>query len=147
MVTAQRPLAQCVHPLIAGIAQAIHQGPALCTSSRSCNNPALPTPLYSTWPLCLEFEINCNMSAAALPAQFVLNEEDMQKHIAVEISQLMREFSKKLNDSLLLVQDSGELDDFEKYREDVSKLMTIMYLDIMKPIHLCYPDLEPPGLS
>ncbi|NVD97300.1 hypothetical protein [Massilia sp. BJB1822] len=71
----------------------------------------------------------------------------MQKHIAVEINQLMLEFSKKLNDSLLLLRDSGEQDDFEKYREDAGKLMTIMYLDIMKPIHLCYPDLESPGLS
>ncbi|MBB3117020.1 hypothetical protein [Pseudoduganella violacea] len=71
----------------------------------------------------------------------------MQKHIAVEINKLMMEFSKKLNDSLILVQDGGEPDDFAKYREEVSKLMTIMYLDIMKPIHLCYPDLEPQGLK
>lgn len=71
----------------------------------------------------------------------------MQKEIAKEVNTLMLEFSARLNDSIRLVQQSSSKDEFENYREEVSKLMTIMYLDIMKPIHQRYPELEPDALK
>ncbi|MEV4779260.1 hypothetical protein [Burkholderia sp. LMU1-1-1.1] len=71
----------------------------------------------------------------------------MQKEIAKEVNTLMLEFSARLNDSIRLVQQGSSKDEFENYREEVSKLMTIMYLDIMKPIHQRYPELEPDALK
>lgn len=71
----------------------------------------------------------------------------MQKEIAKEVNTLMLEFSGRLNDSIRLVQQNCSKDEFENYREEVSKLMTIMYLDIMKPIHQRYPEFEPDALK
>lgn len=71
----------------------------------------------------------------------------MNKEISIEINELMLDFTKRLNDSLLSAKDACDHQEFEKYKDEVSKIMTIMYLDIMKPIHKMYPDTEPDSLK
>lgn len=71
----------------------------------------------------------------------------MNQEISAEISQLMIELHEKLNASIYRVRDSGSEEEFLKYRDDISKVMTIMYFDIMKPIYKEHPDLEPSQLK
>ena len=67
----------------------------------------------------------------------------MRKEIAQEMLSMLEAQSKELNNSLIRVQENCSKDEFEAYREEIGKIMGAMYLDIMKPIHRKYPELEP----
>lgn len=71
----------------------------------------------------------------------------MNKQIASEIVELMVEFGGRLNQSVILVQDSCPEDQLVCYRRAVGKLMGSMLLDIMNPIFDEYPELKPEQLE
>lgn len=70
----------------------------------------------------------------------------MKRESAKEINQLMMEFSKKLNNSIFLV-DKTNIQEYNQYRLAVGQIMGTMLLEIMNPIYKQYPDLEPKELK
>jgi hypothetical protein len=70
----------------------------------------------------------------------------MKRESAKEINQLMMEFSKKLNDSIFLV-DKTNIQEYNQYRLAIGQIMGTMLLEIMNPIYKQYPDLEPKELK
>ncbi len=66
---------------------------------------------------------------------------------AKAVSDLMVSIAAALNDSLREVQASESDADFRQYRDSVSKIMTIMLLEIMNPLYVEHPDLKPPDLN
>jgi hypothetical protein len=71
----------------------------------------------------------------------------MKRKVAENISQLMLEFSERLNESILLVQDEGNLEDTLYYKKVIAKIMGEMLIEILNPIYSEHPDLKPFGLK
>ena len=69
------------------------------------------------------------------------------KEVASEISKLMLALSAQLNGSLIRVQERCPASEFEAYRAVVGRLMGEMFLEVMQPIYLQHPELEPPELK
>lgn len=67
------------------------------------------------------------------------------KLIAIQINQLMMNYSKDLNKSLLDVQKNCDSFEFEAYRLAVGKILGEMLIEVMNPLYLEYPDLKPEG--
>jgi hypothetical protein len=67
--------------------------------------------------------------------------------VARQLSDLMVEFSHRLNASLVLVRDHGLPEEFHVYREAVAKIMTDMLCEIMNPLYARHPNLIPPGFK
>jgi hypothetical protein len=67
--------------------------------------------------------------------------------IARQVSDLMVEFSHRLNASLVLVRDHGSPEEFHVYRDAVSKIMTEMLIEVMNPLYARHPNLMPPGFK
>jgi hypothetical protein len=69
------------------------------------------------------------------------------EEVARQVSDLMVEFSRRLDDSIALVRDHGSPEEFHVYREAVAKILTDMLFDIMNPLYARHPNLKPPGLK
>ena len=67
------------------------------------------------------------------------------KRIAREISKLMIDYSGKINDSIILVQQKCDKEEFERYRDAVSYIMADMSTRVMYPLYLDHPELKPDG--
>lgn len=65
--------------------------------------------------------------------------------VAKEIGDLMLSIAHKLDESLLLVQNSCTPDEYEQYRNCVGGVLGAMF-DIVHGIYRKHPDLRPPGL-
>jgi hypothetical protein len=70
-----------------------------------------------------------------------------EKTIAVEISGLMLDVGRRLDESLIQVKERCSKDEFESYRLVVGHLMGEMLLEVLNPIYSKYPDLKPPELE
>ena len=70
----------------------------------------------------------------------------LDKEIASQVSELMLEYSAKLDQSLKTVMDNCSEQEFKSYRDAVGQLMGIMLLDVMNPIYKEHPDLKPEQL-
>ncbi len=55
----------------------------------------------------------------------------------------MRKCSAALNESVRLVRDTCPEPEFKAYRRAVGQIMGAIYVDIVRPIHCRFPDLEP----
>lgn len=71
----------------------------------------------------------------------------MDKKIASDVNKLLLEYAAKLDESLRVVMENCPTDEFNKYRDAVSQIMTTMLLDVMNPIYAEHPDLKPPALA
>ena len=69
------------------------------------------------------------------------------ERIAKQISDLMVEFSHRLNGSIALVKENCSKEEFEEYRTAVSKILVEILFQVMNPLYLRYPGLKPPGLK
>ena len=69
------------------------------------------------------------------------------KETASKINDLMLEFSKKLNESALLVQQDCPDPEFQNYKKAVGYIMGRMFMDVMRPIYKDHPDLKPEQLK
>ncbi len=65
--------------------------------------------------------------------------------IAKQISELMIDYSGKLNDSIILVKENCDREEFESYRSAVSYIMADMSTRVMYPVYLEHPELKPDG--
>ena len=70
----------------------------------------------------------------------------LNKEIADQISELMLEYSAKLDQSLKTVMDTCSEQEFKQYRDAVGQLLGIMLMDVMNPIYIEHPDLKPAQL-
>ncbi len=71
----------------------------------------------------------------------------MDDAIAKEVSNLMLEYSAKLNQSVALVQNHCTEEEFEKYRTAIGIVMGYMFTEIMRPLYDEHPALTPPSLA
>ena len=71
----------------------------------------------------------------------------MDKKLAKRISEIMQDITGQLDISIRLVMDNTDnAQDFQKYRRLVGKLMGEIFAEILQPIYDQYPDLTPAGL-
>ena len=67
--------------------------------------------------------------------------------IARQVSDLMIEFSARLDRSILTVQERCSPEEFKVYRLAVAKVLGEMLLEVMNPLYAEHPGLKPPGLD
>ena len=67
--------------------------------------------------------------------------------IARQVSDLMIEFSQRLDESILIVQEHCSPDEFKVYRLAVAKVLGEALLEVMDPLYAEHPDLKPAGFE
>ena len=67
--------------------------------------------------------------------------------VAKVVSDLMLEYSEKLNDSIILVMKNCPEDEFKRYRLAAAKVLGEMLLEVMNPLYARHPELKPAGLN
>ena len=70
----------------------------------------------------------------------------VKKDTARQVSDLMVSMGASLDKSLSMVKGAEPDDEFRRYRESVSKILTTMLLEIMNPLYVEHPDLKPEQL-
>jgi hypothetical protein len=80
------------------------------------------------------------------PHRYSFLSSKMTNTTAKAISELMVSMGERLNESVRLVQATEDDSEFKRYRDSVSKLMTVMLLEIMNPLYAEHPELKPPEL-
>lgn len=71
----------------------------------------------------------------------------MKKDVAAKINTLMLAYGAELDNSVKLVMDTSNVEEFEAYRAAVAQIMGTMLVDIMNPIYKEHPELKPPELE
>jgi hypothetical protein len=71
----------------------------------------------------------------------------MTKETAAEVIKLMLQCSEKLNSALKVIQDQGEHGEFEHYRHEIGRQLSLIYGSILIPVFQEHPDLVPEGLA
>lgn len=71
----------------------------------------------------------------------------MEKDVAQSILALMFEYGAKLNDSMLMVRESGDSEEFSRYRRAVGNVLDATFEHIIDPILAEHPDLKPEQLN
>jgi hypothetical protein len=70
----------------------------------------------------------------------------MQKETAKQLTGIMLECCKKLDDSIVLVTDSCTGEESMRFRRAAGKIMGHIFVDILDPIYREHPELEPEEL-
>ena len=65
--------------------------------------------------------------------------------VAAELSALMIELSKRVDDSIRMVMETCDREDFEAYRRGAGRVMGYIFLDVLDPLWRAHPSLKPPG--
>lgn len=71
----------------------------------------------------------------------------MKREVAESILALVFEYGGKLNDSMLEVRDTGEEEEFHRYRRAVGNVLASAFENIIDPIFAEHPDLKPDQLN
>lgn len=69
------------------------------------------------------------------------------KEAARQVEKTLQECGASLDRSIRLVMDTCPEEEFKTYRRIIGQIMGSMYLDIRRPIHRRFPDLEPEELK
>jgi hypothetical protein len=69
-----------------------------------------------------------------------------RKATARRVERTMRKCSRELDESIRLVMNTCPQAEFKAYRKIIGQIMGAIYLDVMRPIHRRFPDLEPKAL-
>lgn len=69
------------------------------------------------------------------------------KQLAGHINALMLEVSRRIDESILTVQQECSFEEFESYRRACAKVLTDILLEILNPIHKIHPELMPGGMK
>jgi hypothetical protein len=67
--------------------------------------------------------------------------------IARQVSDLMIEFSARLDGSILTVQEQCSPEEFKVYRLAVAKVLGEVLLEVLNPLYAEHPDLKPSRLD
>lgn len=76
----------------------------------------------------------------------MLSEVAMKNSTAQNLSMLMLELTAKLNESVTLVRDTCDEEEFIHYRKVVATIMGNILIDVLNPIYEEFPELKPPEL-
>ena len=71
----------------------------------------------------------------------------MEKDVAQSILALMFDYGAKLNDSMLMVREAGDPEEFSQYRRAVGNVLNSTFENIINPILAEHPDLKPDQLD
>ncbi len=71
----------------------------------------------------------------------------MKKDIATKLVAVMSDITTQLDDSVRMVMDNSEEEEFKKYRRAAGKVMGYIFAEIMTPLFTEYPELTPDGLK
>jgi hypothetical protein len=69
------------------------------------------------------------------------------KATAQLISALMLDFGRRLDASVLSVQETCTPEEFRAYRRAVGKVMGDMLLEVLNPLYVTHPELKPRELK
>ena len=69
------------------------------------------------------------------------------KSVARQISDLMIEFSARIDRSILTVQEKCSPEEFKAYRLATAKVLGEILLEVLNPLYDEPPDLKPAGLD
>ncbi|MGO1070642.1 hypothetical protein [Lysobacter sp. CA199] len=67
-------------------------------------------------------------------------------HIAAKVHQLLRESSELINSAAMLVKEHCPEDEFESFRDGISKILAETLIEVLNPLYFLHPDLAPLGL-
>ena len=67
----------------------------------------------------------------------------MDRATAAKVESVMRTISAQINETIRLVMDECEQDEFESYRKVAGQLMGEIFCDVLSPIYEAHPDLTP----
>ncbi|WP_157959166.1 hypothetical protein [Marinomonas shanghaiensis] len=67
----------------------------------------------------------------------------MNKTEAEELSILLMQVSGKLDQSVRFVMDKDTKENFESYRSSAGKVMGELFLEMLQPLWVRYPELRP----
>jgi hypothetical protein len=71
----------------------------------------------------------------------------MDAAVAKEISDLMLDVTRRLDDSLTSVHDRLADDEFDHYRRAVGTVLGAILLEVLNPLYAEHPNLKPPGMT
>lgn len=71
----------------------------------------------------------------------------MERDVAQSILEVMFEYGGKLNDTMLMVHEAGDEEEFAKYRRAVGNVLDSAFANIIDPILAEHPDLRPSQLN
>ena len=71
----------------------------------------------------------------------------MEKDVARAILEVMFEYGGKLNDTMLMVHEAGDEEEFAQYRRAVGNVLDSAFANIIDPILAEHPDLQPAPLN
>lgn len=71
----------------------------------------------------------------------------MKKEVAEQIATMLLEINGKLNNSILLVMESGDEDEIKRYKRQIGGIMGEVFFSILDPIYKEHPELKPPELE
>ena len=66
---------------------------------------------------------------------------------AKQVSDVMLDVSSRLNESIILVQDTCSEDEFKDYRRAVGAVMGEILLEVLNPLYKQHPSLKPKGFD
>ena len=70
----------------------------------------------------------------------------MEHATAQQVEIIMRDVRERLNESIKIVMNSSDPDEFHRYRRQIGKVMGEIFLEIQQPIYDEHPDLTPSSL-
>jgi hypothetical protein len=71
----------------------------------------------------------------------------MERDVARSILALMFDYGAKLNDSMMMVREAGDAEQFSRYRRAVGNVLDATFENIIDPILAEHPDLKPDQLN
>ncbi len=69
------------------------------------------------------------------------------EELAKQISDLMLECGRRIDASIAMVQEQGDAEDFQRYRQAAGRILGVLFLDVMQPIYGQHPGLKPEELN
>jgi hypothetical protein len=69
---------------------------------------------------------------------------EMNREVASEVSTKLLEVQRQLNQTLLLIKENCEAEEFNRYRMAVANAMGTIFLELLNPIYEEHPHLAPP---
>ena len=66
--------------------------------------------------------------------------------VAAEISALMLRISAEVDESVRMVMNTCDQDDFKSYRRAAGRVMGEILLEVLNPLYAVHPALKPEGM-
>lgn len=67
--------------------------------------------------------------------------------VAKQVSDLMLDYSQRIDRSIAVVEDNCNPDEFKAYRLAAGKILAEIYLEVLTPLYQKHPELKPHGMK